>query len=78
MFLPGIGALWEAFGEPVAVRGVLLTCPVGPALFSAPGLLALSLVGFLSGSPVSIADVATVFGPREFLYHPRSLPAQQS
>lgn len=37
MFLPGIGgSSGRPLVEPVAVRGVLLTCPVGPALFSAP------------------------------------------
>ena len=42
------GLLWEAFGgEPVGVRGVLLTRPVGPALFSAPlASFALVLQGF--------------------------------
>ena len=42
------GLLWEASGgEPVGVKGVLLICPVGPALFSAPlAAFALALQGF--------------------------------
>ena len=46
--LPGIGgSSGRPLVEPVAVRGVLLTCPVGPALFSAPlASFALVLQGF--------------------------------
>ena len=46
----------------------LVLCSLGPLC---PGSLGL----FLSGSLVSMADVATVLGPREFSSHPNSLPS---
>lgn len=71
------GLLWEAFGgASCGERGAAYLpswpCPVLCSL----GLLCPGSSGLLlSGSPVSIANVATVFGPKEFLSHPRSLPS---